>query len=60
MKTTKQEKKLIVKDFTQPKFIGKENLSEEQLNDPDYRLKWLQQNFGGINTISCSKCHHCR
>ena len=43
-----------------PRFIEPHNLTEDQLKNPDYRLHFLQFYFGGMNTISCSKCHHCR
>ena len=44
----------------EPRYIPKEFLTEEQLRDPDYRLKQLQKLYGTHYTISCSKCHHCR
>jgi hypothetical protein len=43
-----------------PEFKDKKTLTKEQLTDPDYRLKFLQNMYGGMNSISCSKCHHCR
>lgn len=42
------------------KFIDKHNLTKEQLTDPDYRLKMIQEMFGREIPVSCSKCHHCR
>lgn len=42
----------------EPKFIDPSELTEEQLTDPDYRLKQI---FGAKwDTPICSKCHHCR
>ena len=46
--------------IAKPQFIDKSLLTEEQLTDPDYRLKSLQDQYGGKFDISCSKCHHCR
>ena len=46
--------------FSSPKFIDKILLQEEQINDPDYRLKLLENLYGTKYPISCSKCHHCR
>jgi hypothetical protein len=43
-----------------PKFLDKKELKEEQITDPDYRLKWLEKLYGTTYPISCSKCHHCR
>jgi hypothetical protein len=43
-----------------PKFIDKSLLTKEQKDDPDYRLKVLERDYNLKNTISCSKCHHCR
>jgi hypothetical protein len=39
-------------------FRNMEELSSEQLNDPDFRIKQLEK----LNKfpITCSKCHHCR
>lgn len=42
-----------------PRFISKESLTVDQLH-PDYRLHLLESKYAGMNTISCSKCHHCR
>lgn len=43
-----------------PKFRKYNELSFEQLTDPDYRLKHLEILNGGELSITCSKCHHCR
>jgi len=42
------------------KFRDSATLTEEQLTDPDYRLKQLAKHSGGKISITCSKCHHCR
>ena len=44
----------------EPIFMDQINLSHEQLTDPDYALKQLQEAYGSIYPITCSKCHHCR
>ncbi len=43
-----------------PKFRDPNELSYEQLTDPDYALKQLTKRSGGRFSITCSKCHHCR
>ncbi len=43
-----------------PKFRDSNELSLEQLTDPDYALKQLEKLNGGKLSITCSKCHHCR
>lgn len=40
--------------FLEPKFRDPSELTEEQLTDPDWRLKQLDP------AAACSKCHHCR
>ncbi len=45
---------------TKPKFKDSAELSLEQLTDPDYAIKQLEQLNGGRFSITCSKCHHCR
>ena len=50
--TPKAEKVEKVKQ--EPKFRDPSMLTEEQLTDPDYRLKQL------VGAPTCSKCHHCR
>ena len=59
--------KTMVKDFgngvlevIKPKFRDRNQLSPEQLTDPDYALKQLEKLNGGKLSITCSKCHHCR
>ena len=42
----------------EPRFL--DNLTKEQLTDPDYRLKQLGKFNRGKLSITCSKCHHCR
>ena len=57
------EKNEIILDFLkfeQPGFIDEKELSNEQLTDPDFRLKSLEKLYGTKYPISCSKCHHCR
>ena len=50
----------IIRNLSTPKFLDKKELQKEQLNDPDYRLKWLEKLYGTKYPISCSKCHHCK
>jgi hypothetical protein len=42
------------------RFLNPDSLTETERNDPDIRLKYLERQFGNMNPISCSKCHHCR
>ena len=53
---TLEEKKTRMADAVAYKFRDENKLTEEQLTDPDYRLKQL----AGLGTSVCSKCHHCR
>ena len=43
-----------------PKFRNSSELTTEQLNDPDFRLKQLAKLDKGNSGITCSKRHHCR
>jgi hypothetical protein len=43
-----------------PAFRDPKTMSQEELTDPDYRLKSLQKEYGGNFNISCSRCHHCK
>lgn len=43
-----------------PKFRNPDEMTEEELTDPDYALKQLVKLSGGKMTLTCSKCHHCR
>ena len=43
-----------------PKFRNPEEMTEEELTDPDYHLKQLAKLSGGKFSLTCSKCHHCR
>ena len=43
-----------------PLFRNRAMLSFEQLNDPDYALKELENLNNGNYSITCSKCNHCR
>jgi len=51
-----------VLEKTEPKFRDISELTEEQLTDPDYRLKKIAKDAGISETemLICSKCHHCR
>jgi hypothetical protein len=57
---TNVKQNLLTKTQFSPKFISKSLLQHEQINDPDYRLKFLEKLYGKKYPISCSKCHHCR
>ena len=54
------ESKNEVTEVIEPKFREPEELSAEQLRDPDYALKQLEKLNGGKLSITCSRCHHCR
>jgi len=43
-----------------PRFLKPDELSVEQLTDPDYSKKQLRKLNGGRLENTCSKCHHCR
>jgi hypothetical protein len=49
-----------VKNSRRPKFRKVSELTTEQLNDPDFRLKQLAEQNTHKAAITCSKCHHCR
>lgn len=49
-----------VTERMKPQFRNIEELSHDQLADPDYRLKQLEKLNKGKLPITCSKCHHCR
>ena len=49
-----------VENSRRPKFREVSELTNEQLNDPDFRLKQLAKMNEGKLEITCSKCHHCR
>jgi len=57
-KTIKKFKNDVL-ERTEPKFRNSKELSLEQLTDPDYALKQLEELNGGKLSITCSKCHHC-
>jgi hypothetical protein len=57
---TQVNKKGEIDNLLTPKFLDKKELQKEQINDPDYRLKFLEVLYGTKYPISCSKCHHCR
>ena len=44
----------------EPKFRNPDELSYEQLTDPDYAIKQLGKLNGNKLEITCSKCYHCR
>ena len=43
----------------EPKFRNPDEMTVEELTDPDYRLKQLMKD-NGVQPLTCSKCHHCR
>jgi hypothetical protein len=49
-----------VLEVVEPKFRDPNELSLEQVTDPDYALKHLEKLNEGKLSITCSKCHHCR
>lgn len=56
---TEVREKEKVKAPSKPKFRDPATMTEEELTDPDYRLKQIIKDSGGLNP-TCSKCHHCR
>jgi hypothetical protein len=50
----------IIGRLKKPKFRNSSELTTEQLNDPDFRLKQLERLNKIKLPITCSKCHHCR
>ncbi|MDP2950887.1 MAG: hypothetical protein Q8N55_00735 [bacterium] len=61
--TTMNFPEKIWRGIIKPKFRDPSALSPEQLTDPDYRLKQIEElNRGKFSMIkwSCSRCHHCR
>ena len=50
-----------LEQVSKPKFLNTDELTEEQLTDPDFRLKEVQK-LGKKNgyPLTCSRCHHCR
>jgi len=48
---------------TEPTFRNSDEMTIEELTDPDYRLKQVVKHFGSNKESTpaiCSKCHHCR
>jgi hypothetical protein len=43
-----------------PAFYNYRELTNDQINDPDFRLKQFEKLYSKTFFISCSKCHHCR
>lgn len=41
-------------------FRSEGELSNEQLTDPDYRIRVLSALTEGKVPLTCSRCHHCR
>jgi len=44
----------------EPQFRNPNELSQEQLTDPDYSIKQIEKMNNVKFSIVCSKCHHCR
>ena len=59
---TLEEKKERTMKGVAYKFRDESELTEEQLSDPDYRIKTLAIEAGldPNKMLICSKCHHCR
>jgi hypothetical protein len=59
---TLEEKKKGTAEGVAYKFRSENELTEEQLTDPDYRIKTLAIEAGldPSKMLICSKCHHCR
>ncbi|GAI09307.1 unnamed protein product [marine sediment metagenome] len=51
---------VLVNDKIKPMFRDTNELTHEQLTDPDYAIKQIKELNGGKLYIACSKCHHCR
>lgn len=47
------------KEKVEPKFRNPDEMTEEELTDPDYWLKRLMKQNRDY-PMTCSKCHHCR
>lgn len=56
----KEKGMVFPREIIEPKFRDPNELSLEQLTDPDCALKQLEKLNGGKLSITCSKCHHCR
>jgi len=50
----------LVNNTIIPKFRDTNELTHEQLTDPDYAIKQIEKLNEGKFYITCSKCHHCR
>jgi len=57
-----QVKERVLEIVKEPKFRDVDELTYEQLTDPDYRLKQVAKDAGidESQILICSKCHHCR
>ncbi len=60
MESKKNYSSSLGREYDEPKFLNPEELSYEQLTDPDYSIKKLKKMNKGKLEITCSKCHHCR
>jgi hypothetical protein len=59
----KDQKEIQEQNFLRKKellFLNDNEISKEQLFDPDYRLKILIRDYNNYKPLYCSKCHHCR
>ena len=53
----------LVTLITKPKFRNPDDMTIEELTDPDYAKKQIMRLFGNgkdVDLLTCSKCHHCR
>jgi len=49
-----------VENSRRPRFRKVSELTNEELTDPDFRIKQLERLNKVRLPITCSKCHHCR
>lgn len=59
MVTEIEQKKRTNVILFEPKFRNPEEMTTEELTDPDYRLRQPMKDNGAY-PLTCSKCHHCR
>ena len=57
--TVATKEKTKTPEKIKPKFRNPDDMTEEELTDPDYRLKQLMKQ-NDTDPLTCSKCHHCR
>jgi len=57
-----EERTNLVALITEPKFRNPDDMTIEELTDPDYAKKQIMRLFGNgdVDLLTCSKCHHCR